>query len=292
MSIAKCLKRTWFGLGVACVCLAPDMTSAVVNAEEIRIEEAWIRVQTKFEATLAADQPGVLAVVKPDEGQPVEKGELLVELRAEILKAALAVAEKEADTDVNLRFAEAQLKVSQAELDKAMDANRRVIGTVPLVELDRLRFTRDRAMLQIEQAEHELELNRLRVKEAEARVQALQIKAPFDGIVTEVQKSVGEAVAQGDPILQLVNTETVQVGGTLPTQDAKKLKPGHKVRVRLQSKKSDKEAKWYDGELKFVAPTAGTIRGRLRVWAEVPNADKELLPGLMGTMVITVPESK
>ncbi len=287
MLLIKNFRRALCGLGMAWIC-STSVFSA--SAAEVRIDEAWIRLETKSEASLAADQPGVLAVVAPEEGKSVKKGDLLVELRAEILKAALAIAQKEADTDVNLRFAEAQLKVSQAELDKAEDANRRVIGTVPLVELDRLRFTRDRAMLQIEQAQHEQELNRLRVKEAEARLEALQIRAPFDGIITEVKKSVGEAVAQGDPILQLVNTETVQVGGTISTDDAKRVKPGHKVRVRLQSENSDKDAKWYDGELKFVDVQAGSIRGRVRVWAEVKNTDKDLLPGLMGVMVINIPE--
>ncbi|WP_166829241.1 efflux RND transporter periplasmic adaptor subunit [Thalassoroseus pseudoceratinae] len=286
------LKHFLYGLGLACVCLTPELSSATLQAEEIRIEEAWIRLQTKFEASLAADQPGVLAVVVPEEGQLVEKGELLVELRAEILKAALAVAQEEASSDVNLRFAQAQLKVSQAELDKAEDANRRVIGTVPLVELDRLRFTRDRAMLQIEQAEHEQVLNNLRVKEAKARVEALQIRAPFTGVVTEVTKSVGEAVAQGDPILQLVNTKAVQVGGTVSLAESRRIKPGYEVLVRLQSNQSDEEAEWHKGELKFVDEKAGNIRGRVRVWAEVPNPDKDLLPGLMGTMKITIPEEK
>jgi RND family efflux transporter MFP subunit len=256
----------------------------------VPVFDAQILLTKGHESLLATDRPGVIGLVKPTEGDHVEKGDLLVELRAEEAKAQLAVARQEASTDVNERFARAQLDVSQAELDKALSANRKYPNAVSQVELDRLEFTRDRADLQIEQAIQEREVATLRVGEALARVDASEIRAPFSGYVTRVLKNVGEAVRQGDPLIQLRNTSRVKVEGYVSVAQAQRLKRGLPVEVHLDSPEALYEPKPHKGTLHFVDVAVDPVNGRVRVWAEVENPDNELRAGLTARMYIELPE--
>jgi RND family efflux transporter MFP subunit len=253
----------------------------------VRVHEP--RILLRRESLLATDRPGVIATVVPTEGDYVEEGDLLVSLRAEEAQALLEVAKQEASTNVNKRFAEAQLRVSQAELDKALIANRKYPDAVSQVELDRLEFTRDRAELQIEQAIHEEELADLRVHEAQARVEASEIRAPFSGFVTEVEKSVGEAVRQGDPLLRICRTDVVKVEGYVSVAQAGRLKRGMPVEVFLDSAEVY-EPDPHRGTLHSVDVKVDPVNQLVRVWAEVPNPNNVLRAGLFARMYIELPE--
>jgi RND family efflux transporter MFP subunit len=241
------------------------------------------------ESLLATDRPGVIATVVPTEGDYVEEGDLLVSLRAEEAQALLDVAKQEASTNVNKRFAEAQLRVSQAELDKALIANRKYPDAVSQVELDRLEFTRDRADLQIEQAIHEEDVADLRVNEAQARVDASEIRAPFSGVVTRVLKQVGEAVRQGDPLIQIRNTERVKVEGFVSVAQSRRLKRGLPVEVHLDSPEALYEPEPHSGSLHFIDVAVDPVNEKIRVWAEVENPNNDLPAGLRARMHIELP---
>jgi RND family efflux transporter MFP subunit len=256
----------------------------------VSVRDAHIMLTNDNESLLATDRPGVVGVIKPTEGDYVEKGDLLVELRSEEAQAQLAVARQEAATDVNERFARAQLRVSQAELDKALSANRKYPNAVSQVELDRLEFTRDRADLQIEQAIQERQVATLRVAEAQARVDASEIRAPFSGYVTEVHKSVGEAVRQGDPLIQLRSTDRVKIEGEVSVAQSWRLKRGLTVEVQSVQPDSGYDSQWYRGTLKFVDVAVNPVDGMVRVWAEVENPNNELRAGMLARMRIVLPE--
>ena len=76
-------------------------------------------------------------------------------------------------------------------------------------------------------------LHRLQRDLKQTDLAAYSILAPFDGIVTKVYKQRGEAVRQGDPILELTNTDHVRVEGWVDLDYAWRLSLGNRVAVRL-----------------------------------------------------------
>ena len=255
--------------------------------KSISLDQCHIKLIGEVE--VASGIPGVLDYVTPEEGDPVAKGEPIVGLKADVPLAQKAVALKEAQNDVEVRYAQKAAELADAEYVKAVEANRRLEGTVASVELDRLRLAAERAHLQIESAELDLEVASLKANEAEANLMAYNLKAPISGVVTKRDKSAGEAVRQGDVILKIQITDRVRVEGWVDLVDSFRIKPGDPVKVHLDipGVKLKIEDEEFDGVLKFVDLTVEPVFRKVKVWAEVQNPKNILKAGLTAKMTIT-----
>jgi len=257
------------------------------------------RVILADEAVLASDRPGILEFVEPEEGAEVKKGQQVAGLKDEVAAAALRVAEETAKNDIEIRYAQAAAAVAEQEYRKSLQANKRTKDAIPEVEVERLRLSAERARLQIEKAEMDQEVARLQAEEKAAELATYQVTCPLDGVVTRVLKHDGEAVQQGDPILQIVRTDTVRVEGFVHVADALRMKVGSAVRVRLGGEAQSGQARLdvsrlpanvrgrvFEGKVGFIDVTANLTTHQVRVWAEVPNEGNLLLAGLPAEMEI------
>jgi RND family efflux transporter MFP subunit len=262
---------------------------AARRASMIVLEQCRIKL-INF-ATLAADHTGILSEIGVKEGDTVRAEQLLSSLKDAVVRARLAKAEKEASNDIEVKFSKKAAEVAQVELDKAEEANKIQRRAIPEVEVKRLRLSRDKSLLQIDQAALQFEIAKLTRDEANAELQAYQIIAPFDGVVTRVFKSKGEAVRQGDPIIELSGTKRVKVEGYVDVKDIWNVKRGHRVRVRLDVEDMDLEVEneLFEGQIVFVDVSAQPVTGQVRVWAEVVNRDNILRAGLNARMAIYPP---
>ncbi|MGH7199571.1 MAG: efflux RND transporter periplasmic adaptor subunit [Planctomycetaceae bacterium] len=240
------------------------------------------------QVTLASDRPGILAFVEPREGDRVQKDQRVANLDDRVAAAKLKVAEKQAENDVEIRYAKAAYEVADIKHRRMVEANRRQEKVIPELEVMAAKLEADRAFLQIEQATHEFDVAQKTMLEAKAEWETYQILAPFDGVVTKVYKKKGEAVKQGDPILEVSNTERVRVEGELPIRDLHRVKPGQQVYVQLDIEGVDlpQEAKKFPGRLVFVDLSVTGIDHTVRVWAEVQNSENLLRAGLNAKMMI------
>jgi multidrug resistance efflux pump len=265
----------------ACLRFAEGAEGSIVH-----IDDCTVKLIDRV--VLASDRPGILDFVGPEEGAAVQIGQQVAGLRDEVAAAALAVAEKQAENDIEIRYARKAAEVAKAEYEKAELANKGLKGTFPEVEVLRLKLAAERSVLQIEQAKHQLEVNRLTRDQAAAELQTFRVEAPFDGVVTRVYKSKGEALRQGDPILELASTERVRVEGYVNIRDAWNVKPGARVHVQLDipDVELDAERERLDGRIVFVDVAAQQVTLLVRVWAEVANPKNILRAGLNAKMTV------
>jgi RND family efflux transporter MFP subunit len=256
------------------------------KSDKIVLEECLIRaVKT---ARLATDRPGVLADVKPNEGDAVKKDQIVARLMDEVPQASLDVAKLVADDPVEIQYATKLHEVDKLEYEKNLQANRIHANTVPDLEVQRAKLQSERSGLQIDKALHETKVNELKAAQAEAELKTYHILAPFDGVVTRVSKYRGEAVHQGDTILEIVNPDVVRIEGRVKEKDIWNVKVGSPVTVRLNVRTADLdvEKKVFHGRIGFVDVVANSASLDTRVWAEIPNPDNILRPGLLATMTI------
>ncbi len=275
-----------FGLG-----LTIGTTNAIAQAQTsaskpITVEKCNVSlIDAPF---LAAPVPGILDFVTPEIGDDVVADQVIIGLQADVMKAQKAIAMKEKENDVEIRYAEKAADLADAEYEKALEANRRLAGTVAQIEVDRLQLAAERAHLQIEQAEHQLAVAGLKADEAEANVQVYQIKSPINGVVVKKYKSRGEAVRQGDTILEIQSTARLKVEGYIQVEDRFRVKRGDKVKVKLNFPglalpPSQQEL---DGVVKLVDPTVQAVAQKVSVVAEVQNPNGYLTAGLVTEMTI------
>ncbi len=259
-------------------------------ARTVRIEKCHITLIDQV--TLSFDRAGILKTLEFKEGEPIEKGALLALLADEVAQANLAVAEKEAANQVEFEFAHVAKKAAESEYKRMITANQIAVekgGKEPVAQLDidKARLAADKAGLSIQQAEHEMTLKKLKANVSAAELATYSILAGFDGVVHKVFKKKGEAVRQGDPVIEILNTDRVRVEGYVSSADLRFAKQGAKVRVwPVDSETPLGEKDYLEGRITFVALVSDPIDRMTRIYAEIENRDDLLRGGHEAIMEI------
>ena len=272
--------------GLAC---AQERALRVLTTVEVH----QCRVSLMDRVTLASSRAGVLKFVEARESDRVQAKQVVAGLDSTVAEATLAIARQKSTSTIERRMARKMLELTQAEYDKALQANQRVEGGGVFGEIDmrRLKLGVDKSALQYEQAENELLIHALTARQSEAELKTYSVEAPFDGIVTRVHRSKGEAVSMGDPLIEVVNLTRVRVEGYVGVVDGMRIRPGTAVTVRLDLPDVElpEEQIDFQGKLVFVDVGVEPVTGQIRVWAEIPNPDGILRSGLPARMKIHVP---
>ena len=246
------------------------------------------RVRLMDEVQLASEQTGILENLAA-EGRYVAGGSTVAQLRDQSVRASLAMAEREATNDIDVRFAGKASEHAQLKYIRAVEANRAAAGTVPELDLRELRLGAEKSLLQLEQAEHQFAIAGLKRDEIRILLETYRVAAPFDAFVSEVFRKPGEVVRAGEPILTLVNTARARVEGFIALEDVERVWPGQPVEVMADSGPGSRSELTFPGRLAFVDVKVEPVSGKVRVWAEVLNRDNRLRDGLTATILIYPP---
>jgi len=102
-----------------------------------------------------------------------------------------------------------------------------------------------------------------------------EIRAPFNGYLSEWQIKEGETVREGSLFTSLLNTEALLVSYRLPEQYAGRIKKNQK----LYLKSPDGQYK-FTSQVDFVSPRIDRDTYTILLKARVNNPDKQLWPGM------------
>jgi|TARA_Y100000814_G_C12290058_1_gene388098 multidrug efflux pump subunit AcrA (membrane-fusion protein) len=242
------------------------------------------------EVEVAAQFPGVLISLDFKEGDSVTKDQILARIddsdaliKRKELNLQLAVAEKEASNDINVRAAEASAEVAGAELKESIAVNAESPGAVPPTKIRREELTFRRAELQIDVAKLELDVAKLNVDvkstqldNADLTIDRLKVKAPLNAEVERKLKDVGEFVQIGDPIVQLVRMDKLRIEGFVQLkQFLPQLIHGQPVTIEYSfvdptDADNPKKSFTFTGKVSFVSNKV-QAGGEYKIWAEVVN---------------------
>lgn len=271
-----------------------------VHAEDPVLESCLVKTQEDI--SLPAEEAGVLKKLPWKEGAQVKKGELLAAINdlqaqasVEVAQIGLQAAEKRAESDIEVRYAEKASKVAWAKLEMAHEANRRAATAVPEAELQSLKLDYERLELQIEKAQNDGVLAKYEVKTKEAELKAAklalgrrEIRAPFDGEIITLYRHESEWLSPGDPILRLVRFDAMYVEGHI---DSSQYDPeqidGRPVTVQVVLAHGRKIQA--TGKIIYINQKVEHDRG-YKIRAEIPNQKQGkywlIRPGQKATMTI------
>lgn len=180
------------------------------------------------------------------------------------LKKSTNLREKNISTDSDVR--RAQMDVRQYEKLAVQNENEKELLPVRRATIER----------KLESLENELKLARLDLEHA-------AIAAPFKGRVSKVSVELGQYLKPGDPLLELVDLNVVEVPLSVTLDDyafiAAEVERGTLPKVALADNESALP-RW-QGEIVRVAPVADEQTRTVKVFARVDNAPQTspLLPG-------------
>jgi membrane fusion protein, multidrug efflux system len=241
------------------------------------------------DVTLAFDRTGIVETIV-QEGDMVSAGQLVAKLNDEVGLANVAVLSKEAESDVDIRYARAAGKVAWAEHEKAEEANKIKSKAIPEVEIKKLKLAAERTDLEAEAAEHRHKIAGLKRDEAVAQLNTYSIRAPVSGLVTRVHRAQGEAVRQGDDVIEISNTDFVRVEAWVKVRDAVRIGANDEVTVQVDDPAYEPGAGEkpveFTGRIVFVDVKVEPVSKDVRVWAKVRNENNQLKAGLSARMTI------
>jgi len=105
-----------------------------------------------------------------------------------------------------------------------------------------------------------------------------EVKAPFDGFITEKIKNVGEVylpmsfTPTGPAILRLVNIDYLKVKLRVSDKDIRKIKMGQKAIITVESYPHQQ----FEGKVSFVSQEADAMSGMFTVEIAINNKDHKL----------------
>lgn len=256
--------------------------------------EAKLRVlnpilKTVDSTAIPVEVEGIIAELNVREGDPISKDQVLGSLKETQvnamllqLRAKVAMAHKKSNNDLRVQLAMNNHAVASNEYERALRANDRVSNTYPRNEIDRLRLVADQTKLEIQQAEHDMELALLELEVVEAELKQAQdlldrhfLRSPVDGIVVSVAKRKGEWADLGEEVLRIVQLSRLRVEGFLPAEVANFQLQGASAKLTVLNDKRQ-----FTGEVVFISPELNPVDGSVRIFVDVDNSELLLRPGL------------
>lgn len=174
------------------------------------------------ESYLSGAVAGTIKKIKVDEGDRVTKGQLLLQLDKRGFQLMVQQAR------AGLAAAKAQLGATELELERAEKL---------MASEAAPRATYDRINAQHEAAQAQVQLARAQLAQARKSLSDSSIRAPYDGVITEVLKEEGE-FAPSMPLtflLKLVDTSSLEVQVFMPEEVAAEIVVGTEAEVELES---------------------------------------------------------
>ncbi len=187
----------------------------------------------------------------------------------------------------------AALSLQQAEAALSVA---RVAETKLKHDLSRLRNLHKQGDLsdnQIEEAELNYESSNSNLESAEAAAGLAQraydetaVKMPFPGHVASRMVEVGQILAPGIPVAEVVQADPIRLSISFSEQDIVRVMRGQKAVVKVVGHGSRE----FSGKVHAVGVAADAITRLFPVELRIPNRDMELKPGMAATVEIAVTE--
>jgi multidrug efflux pump subunit AcrA (membrane-fusion protein) len=290
------------------------VTPAAISVSAVPVVEQPIARFIRVTGSLTAEeQADVAAEIRArvvstpvERGTPVTPGSELVRLSSTETEAQVAEAEANAsqiearlgtvgsEFDVNavpeVQTARASQELAKSEFDRIQSLlEQRVVSQS---EFDQRRTQLEAARQQYEAARNgaaqqyqALQAARARVSLARKALADTIVRAPFAGLVAERLVSVGDYVTSGTKVATVVRVDPLRIRLTVPEQFVSAMVVGQAVSFQVDAY----PGRDFTGHVRYISPSLESNQRALTVEAVVPNASRELKPGLFATAQIELP---
>ena len=210
-----------------------------------------------------------------DIGSEVHKGQLLVTLEAPEINSQLASAQS------RIKQQEAVYFASKATYDRLLNTSK-TPGTISQNDLEQAEAKKNADFANVEAAKSAY-------KEVQANLDYLQIRAPFDGVITTRNINLGAYVGPGgkgsDPLLVLQDQKHLRLVSSIPENYTGAL--SHKSEISFTVRSMPNQV--FHAQIKRLS---GAIDSKLRserLEMDVYNKDNRLLPNMYADVSVPLP---
>ena len=263
------------------------------------------------QTTVSVKVPGRVRVISVDLGSVVSRGQVIAHVDSEDYRLRVQQAE------ASLAQARARLGLSPEGTDDRVDPEKTATVRQARAVLDEARHNRDRAaqlvaqgviakaefdsataVFQVAEGRYQDAYEEIRNRQgvlaqrrselalARQQLKDTAVVAPLDGIVQEKLTSIGEFLAAGAPVVNIVRMDPLRLRAQIPERDAQAVRTGQNVRVTIEGDEGV-----YLGKIMRLSPVIAEQNRMLVVEADVRNNGR-LRPGSFAHAEIVTNDSK
>ena len=295
-------KKLLWGIGAGLVLLIALIYYALLPVAEVMIVQrgtaisavyGTVRIEPTLVIPVRAQNSGFIRLADPFSagraaiGKELEKGELL----ATIADEATARQLKQARADLDAARQRAELPLPSSEpLRVAEDNVQRLerltsLSNVPAVDYEKAKseVTRLRGMLEAERIERDRNLEMLdaAAKKLEAQMKNSEIRAPIDGLLTNIKAIDGELVSEGNELFTASSRKNY-VRGEVNEEDVGEVKIGMSALLQVYAFRT----RQFSAKVTAILPAADPETQRYTIVLDLENPPENLLAGMTGEMNI------
>ncbi|MCE4555967.1 efflux RND transporter periplasmic adaptor subunit [Roseateles cellulosilyticus] len=198
--------------------LAPEDLRQVGQSGLIGAPVITGAIQPARRADLRAEVAAVVLQVAKDNGERVRTGDLIIRLDPTAIRDSLTSAEEA------LRAAQQSFEQTERVLARQRTLNQQ--GMISMQGLEDAEVRRNAA-------QSELAAAKARLVTARQQVSRTEVRAPFDGVVSERKISVGDTVQVGRELIKVIDPASMRFEGQVSADRLSELKLGQPVSFRV-----------------------------------------------------------
>lgn len=207
--------------------------------------ETTARVEAERRVALAAEGSGRCVSIAVEEGDSVEAGQILAELKKDEAQALLR---------------QAQVNVQQTKTAYDLAVKQSQAGHGTQVDRDNTRFAYEQALAELEMRQIVLE--------------NLSIRAPIDGIVTKREIQIGALVNSGTTAFEIVDPDSLMLAIHPPEKQIPRLTPGQSAQVRIDAM----PGRVFQAQIRRISPSVDPASGTVKVILDFDARDRRSIP--------------
>ena len=254
--------------GLVLVALCGVWWSAVAQGEGL-----GCLIQPYQEAEIGSQVVGVIDHVLVERGDFVKKGQPVVQLSAEVERAALQAAKLKAEATAELKAAASNHEFAQKKKVRTEDLYQK--NFISQQATDQAVTEAQVAEMRLRQAREAQRLAQQELALAQAQVAQRTIRSPLSGVVVEKYLSEGERVEE-KPLVKVATIDPLKVEVIVPASYFSRIKQGMSATVKPDG--ADSEVR--SAKVIVVDKVIDAASNSFRVRLELPNPNLSLPPGL------------
>ena len=212
-------------------------------------------VQPEKRADLRAEVSAVVTQVLKDNGEPVRKGDLLIRLDDTAIRESLQSAEASARAAAQA-FEQAERSVQRLKTLQGQ-------GMTSMQALEDAEVRRN-------SAQSELVASRSRVATAQQQLRRTEVRAPFDGVVSERKASVGDTAQIGKELVKVIGPSSMRFEGLVSADRMHEIKVGQPVSFSVNGFPDVQ----FDGKVRRIDAAANATTRQVEVLVDFADAGK------------------
>jgi RND family efflux transporter MFP subunit len=263
--------------------LVQEMTTG--EAEKLLSAKGYLT--SRHTALIAAKVPGRVEQLLVDIGSRVKKGDVLVVLEHNELKALLA-SRKAMLLKNEAELLEARVDLKQKEREATRAERLHAQHMLSVEETEKAESARAMCAARVAALEAAIALTRANIQETEENIRVMHLYAPFDGTVVEKHAEEGEIITPSamstsfsrSSAVTLANLALMEVEADIAENLLSRVARNQPAEVSVSAVPS----RHYRGRLRSIIPMGDKTRGTIKVEVEILDPDEHLFPGLAATV--------